>query len=430
MPDFLFLMESRLAPEQVVVVERLERLAAEQDVNLFLVGGALRDMLCGHPIRDLDFAIEGNALKLLRAVVKSPGVVVRELDRQRQSAELTFPGEVTVEVAQCRSEHYPKAGVEPKITPGNIHMDLRRRDFSMNAIGLSLNRASRGLVLDPNNGVGDIERREIRFLDNYSFGNDPSRLLRLVRFRSRLRFTLDPKTATQFHWAKERGLLQYALPGRLRKELYEITHELRPSEVLKALDKEEMASVFHSKLTGRRLNLPELLRMEKTARSLEKHGLRSRLYATCVFYLTRRFPPRDRTAFVRRLQMKRADTESWMKLEIRGKQLVRRLASKEANTPSKAFHLLAAQPAELLLFVLLHFPQRKVQDKLKSYISRHRPLKEKLPEKELRALEIAPETPAYARILDSLFTALLDGKVKSRSEQLKYLKKLAAEVKS
>ena len=80
-----------------------------------------------------------------------------------------------------------------------------------------------------------------------------------------------------------------------------------------------------------------------------------------------------------------------MKLEVRGKQLVRRLANKEANTPSKAFHLLAAQPSELLLFVLLHFPQRKVQDKLKSYISRHRPLKEKLPEKELQALGVATE---------------------------------------
>ncbi len=65
MPDFLFLMESRLAPEQIAVVQRLEHLAAERDLNLFLVGGALRDMLCGHPIRDLDFAVEGNALKLL-----------------------------------------------------------------------------------------------------------------------------------------------------------------------------------------------------------------------------------------------------------------------------------------------------------------------------------------------------------------------------
>ena len=429
MPDFLFLMESRLSPEQVAVVQRLERLAAEQDLNLFLVGGALRDMLCGHPIRDLDFAVEGNALKLLRAVEKLPDVVVRELDRQRQSAELRFPGEVTAEVAQCHSEHYPKVGAEPKIAPANIHMDLRRRDFSMNAIGLSLNRASRGLVLDPNNGGGDIERREIRFLHNYSFADDPTRLLRLVRFRSRLHFTVDTKTATQFHWGKERGLLQHALPGRLRKELYEITHELRPSEIFKVLEKEEMIWVFHPKLTGRRLNLPELLRMEKTARRLEEQGLRPRLYGPCVFYLTRRLSPRDRRAFARRLKMRRADTEPWMELEIRGKQLVRRLASKEASTPSKAFLLLAAQPAELLLFVLLHFPQGKVQDKLKSYISRHRPLKEKLPEKELRALGVAPEAPAYARILDSLFTALLDGKVKSRTEQLKYLKKLAAEVK-
>ena len=428
MPDFLFLMESRLAPEQQAVVQRVEQLAAEQGVNVFLVGGALRDMLSGYPIRDLDFAVEGNALKLIRELQKAPGVEVRDLDQKRRSAELIFPGNVTVEVAQCRSEHYPKIGAEPEIAPAGIHADLQRRDFSMNAIGFSLNPASRGLVLDPSNGVGDVERREIRCLHSYSFMDDPTRLLRLVRFRTRLRFTLDPKTAAQFHSAKQRGVLEHALAGRLRKELYEIACELRPSEIAKALDKEEMTWVFHPRLCGHRLNLPELQRMEKTARRLEEQGLRAVLYGPGVFFLTQKLSPRDRAALVRQLKMKRADTEPWMKLEERGKQLVRRLAGKEANTPSKAFQVLAAQPAGLLLFVLLHFPQRKVQDKLKNYISRHRTLREKLPEKELQALGVAPETPVYARILDSLFTALLDGKVRTRTEQLKYLKKLAAEV--
>lgn len=430
MPDFLFLMESRLTPEQLAVIQRLQDLAAQQGVNLFLVGGALRDMLCGHPIRDLDFAVEGNALRLARALEKLPGVVPREMDERRRSAELEFPGDVPVEVAQCRTEHYPKTGVEPEITPAGIHGDLRRRDFSLNAIGLSLNPASRGLVLDPNNGLGDIERHEIRGLHNYSFVDDPSRMLRLVRFRTRLRFTVDSKTDAQFRSAKERGLLAYALPRHMRKELREITREQSPSDILKALDKEGLTTIFHPKLTGQRLNLPALVKMEKTARWLEEQGLRPRLYGPCVFFLTQKLPPADRAVFARRLQMKRSDTDPWMKLPEEGKKLVRLLGSREANTPSKAFQVLARQPAELILFVRLFFPQKKVQDKLKNYLSRHRPLKEKLPEKELRALGVPPDTPRYAKILDLLFVAVLDGKAKSRTEQLKYLKKLVADIKN
>jgi len=429
MPDFLFLMESRLAPEQVAVVQRVQEAAAEQGVNAFLVGGALRDMLCGHPIRDLDFAVEGNAMRLVRALEKLAGVEVRELHEEPRTAELVFPGDVTVEVAQCRSERYEKPGAKPEINFAAIHEDLRRRDFSMNAIGLSLNPASRGLVLDPTNGAGDIERREIRTLHNYSFVDDPVRLLRLVRFRARLHFGVDPKALGQYNSAKEQGLLERAPGDKLRKELFEITREPRPSEILKALDKEGMTAAFHPRLTGSRLNLPWIVRMEKTARWIEEQGLRPHLYGPCVFYLTRRLKAGERAALARRLEMKRQDLEPWMELEGEGKRLVRRLGSKEANTPSKAFQVLSQQPAELILFVLLHFPQKKVQVKLRNFLTRHRPLKEKLPEKELKALGVQEATPRFAKILDMLFVAVLDGKVKSRTEQLKHLKKLAADVK-
>jgi len=389
MPDFLFLIESRLSPEQQAALQQVQTAANEAGLNLFLVGGALRDMLCGQPIRDLDFAVEGNALKLIRQLERAPGVIALELDDRRRAAEVLFPGDVSVEVAQCRTERYAKTGEEPEMLPGDIHDDLRRRDFSMNAIGLSLNPASRGLVLDPTNGIGDIERREIRTIHNYAFVDDPVRIMRLVRFRARLHFALDPKTESQFRSAKERELLRYALSRQLLKELRELAREVNPGEVLKALDKEGMTTVFHPKLTGLRLNLPAVVKLEKTARSLEEQGLRPRRYGPFVFFLTQKLSPADRAVFTKRLHMKRADTEPWMKLEAEGKKLVRLLGSREANTPSKAFKVLSEHPAELILFVLLHFPQKKVQDKLKAYLSRHRPLREKLPEKELEALGVA-----------------------------------------
>lgn len=411
-------------------MQRFESLAGELGLNTYLVGGALRDMLCGAPIRDLEFAVDGNPMRMIRALEKVSGVTTEEVDEERKSAQFVFPGDVLVSVAQCVSQRYHKTGAEPEIAPASIHDDLRRRDFSMNAIALSLSPASRGLMLDPMNGAGDIERREIRALHNYTFVDDPVRLLRLVRYRTRMRFAVDPKTESQFRSALERKLTEYVRPGPLLQELREVTREPSASEALKALDKEGLATVFHPKLTGPRLNLPELARMEKTARWIEEQGLRPRLYGPCVFFLTRKLNAADRAALARTLQMRRADSDPWLKLEEEGKKLVRLLGSREANTPSKAFQVLSRQPAELILFVLLHFPQKKVQDKVKHYLTRHRPLKEKLPEKELESLGVARENPRFAKILDQFFVAVLDGKAKSRTDQQKFLKKLAGSTKA
>src|SRR5512140_1757198 len=196
MPDFLFLMESRLSAEQIAAIQQVNAAVADQG-NLFLVGGALRNMLSGFPIRDLDFALEGNPAKVVRGIEKLPGVEVIDFDEDLREWHFVFPGDVPVSLGQCRSETYAKTGQHPDVRFAGIQEDLRRRDFSMNAIAISMAPASRGLVLDPTNGIGDIERREIRCISNYSLYDDPTRMIRLARFRTRLHFNVDPKTESQ-----------------------------------------------------------------------------------------------------------------------------------------------------------------------------------------------------------------------------------------
>ncbi len=429
MPDYLFLLESRLSQEQLSVVERVQDAAQEHGINLYLVGGALRDLIYGFPIRDLDFAVEGHALKVVRSVNRKEDVRVLETDEDRRCAELLFPGGVTSEIAACRSERYEKPGREPGFEFGDIYQDLRRRDFSMNAIGLSLNPASRGLLLDPNNGVGDIEHHEIRTLHGRSFSDEPARLLRAVRLRTRLRFNFEPKTEVQFRAAMERNLVEQALPSRLLKELKELSREENPVDILKALDREGLTVVFHPRLSGTRLNLQGLARAVKTARMLESNGIRVRFYGPFVYFLLEKLPVRARSDMARRLEMRRQDSEPWMSLEDQAKLLVRALAGRQANTPSRAYQLLLQQPGELLLFILLKFPQKKIQDKVKSYLYRHRRMREHLPGKQLQALGVSPDSPRYQKILDAFFYGLIDGKMKSQREQAKQLKKLAGEAK-
>ena len=180
MSDYIYMLESHLSPDQNRAVEETQAAAGLANVNVFLTGGAMRDMLAGFRIRDLDFVVEGNALKIAKAICERTGAATVSTDENRKTAELVFPSGVTAQIAMSRQDKYTRAGAKPQVTPATIQEDLRGRDFTCNAVALSLNRASRGLLLDPMNGLADIERKELRAVSTYGFYDDPSRLLRLV----------------------------------------------------------------------------------------------------------------------------------------------------------------------------------------------------------------------------------------------------------
>src|SRR5579883_2468432 len=202
MSDYMFMLENHLSSEQNQAVGAVQDAAAQQNLNVFLTGGAMRDMLGGFHVRDLDFSVEGPALKFAKAVAERAGATIVSTDENRRSAEMIFRGGVTGQIAMSHVERYARTAAKPQVSPATIQEDLRGRDFSVNAIALSLNKASRGLLLDPTNGLADLERRELRMLATSSFSDDPVRLFRLVRLRARLGFTAEARTAQYYDQAQ------------------------------------------------------------------------------------------------------------------------------------------------------------------------------------------------------------------------------------
>src|SRR5665213_2713650 len=132
MPDYMFQLESRLSPEQRAAMVRIQELAAQFESNLYLVGGAVRDMISGMSIRDLDFTIEGNPTKIIRELEKGGVKLVSEDDALR-CADLVMAGDVDASISAAREEVYARPGTKPDIRFSTIMEDLRRRDFSINA---------------------------------------------------------------------------------------------------------------------------------------------------------------------------------------------------------------------------------------------------------------------------------------------------------
>src|SRR5579862_5104369 len=207
MPDYIYLLENRLSADQRNALRLLRDAARDAEIILFLTGDAVRDLTSGHAVRDLEVAVHGNALKLKKAIEKRGGKIWGE-DESSKSLYLCFPGTVRVDLISTHSAEYPKPG-KPIYHAASIQEDLRRRDFTVNAMAISLNEGSFGLLMDPLNGVADIESRTLRLVSNYGFLEEPALLIRAIRYRARLGWDLDPRTQTRYENAKEEGVIEF-----------------------------------------------------------------------------------------------------------------------------------------------------------------------------------------------------------------------------
>ena len=194
----------------------------------------MRDLTTGSPVRDLDFSVQGNALKLKSALTQAGGTFWGE-HAPTQTLFFSFPA-TSGSKWQARGAKSIRSRASLNITGDTILEDLRRRDFTANAMALSLNDMSFGLLMDPLNGVADIEQRILRLVSNYGFLESPVRMLRAARLNHRLQWVMDEKTQTRLQNAVEEGMMQQLSPYDKGYELEEIGHEENPLAVLKALE--------------------------------------------------------------------------------------------------------------------------------------------------------------------------------------------------
>jgi tRNA nucleotidyltransferase/poly(A) polymerase len=413
MSDYVYMLESHLSPDQSRVVSDVEAAAGQNNVSLFLTGGAMRDMLAGYRIRDLDFVVEGNALKVAKSVAEATGAKTVAVDEQRKTVELLFPSGVTAEIAMSRQEKYAKTGAKPQISAATIQDDLRRRDFACNAIALSLSRASRGLLLDPMNGLADIERRELRAISNYGFYDDPVRLLRLIRFRVRLGFTIEERTANQVINAREAEVEKYIPARAFGEELKRISSEDQPSEILKGLDEAGLVALFVPAISGPRLNLAALGRFEKVIRLVpDDYRWRAARWGTFLAAVTEKLTPKDRTALIKGAELTKAEVDGWQKLDARAKKLETALKSARIKKASQVYHLVCAAAPDEVIYLLFKSTLKPVQERLRNFFQKFLPAIQEITPDEWAAIPVKPGTPKYAKAREDFITNRLDRRPK------------------
>lgn len=420
MPDFIYAIETRLTPEQQRALALVTDVARAQEMNVYLTGGTIRDLVTGFPIRDLDFTVQGNVLKLQKDLERA-GASITGLDEALKVLYVTLPGNVRAEVSMARSETYDKPGKPPAVAPATITEDLRRRDFTVNAMALSLNPGSRGLLLDPFNGMADIEAKVIRILHNYAFLEDPSRLIRAARFSARFHWPLEERTQARYEAAKENNYIEYISNKAVGYEIEQIAYEEDPLHILRALEKEDWLKVLNAHWSVAKVDNAGLAQLTKLRQQMVDLGYAPDTAPVVLFFLTRRLSDKD-AADIRRLIPRKDLVDTWKRLEDDAKDLAKKLTGKESATPSRTWQLLSQVRPELVLFLEMTSKQQAVTQKISNFFGKWRQVKQKLPLPEMIEMRITPALPEYAKIAEEAFLLMLDGKLRSHTEIVKFLK--------
>lgn len=435
MSDYKFLMESRLSPEQYAVLTLMSRLAAEQGLNLYLVGGAVRDLTYGQQVvRDLDFAVEGPSERMLRALPRpnssrvSPGangeaplvVEFQDDDEYLNSSELVFSSGVRAELAMCRDEVYAQPGERPQVRPAHIFEDLKRRDFAIDAMAVSLHPNSRGLLLDPTNGAGDIERREIRALQSRSFLDDPSRIYRLLRLASRLSFEPDERTQRWLDTALGENAWERLDAHQQARELAAILREDQPDRILRVLTERKLLGGLDKKLASVRLPYDRFARI----RNVLQNAPGADPFLLNFHTMVEKMPGDQKSRLAKKIIRDSNVMKLALGIENDARKLEHTLSGPKAELPSQVYNLLSPQPRALLYFALVTTKVAKVQNRIKSFLFKFPEIRSRLPRAELQSLGVKPGQE-FDRIIGRIFAMQLDGKIKSHQQLMKEMRDLA-----
>jgi tRNA nucleotidyltransferase/poly(A) polymerase len=262
------------------------------------------------------------------------------------------------------------------------------------------------------NGLADIERRELRAVSTYGFYDDPSRLLRLVRLRVRMGYTVEERTQSQIANARE-AEVEKRIPARvLSDELRRMSAEDHPSEILKGLEELGLLTSF-SPVLGPKMNAQGLAKFDKVCRlAPDDARWRSARFGPFLYVLTEKLTPKEKQSLIKATEMPKADVAEWQKIEARSKKLESALKSARIRKASQVYQIVSAAQPDEVLFTLYHSALKPVQERLRNHFGKYIPQIAEITPEEWATIEVKPGTPKYAKAREAFIAHRLDRRVK------------------
>jgi len=379
--------------------------AAKLQQRVYLVGGVVRDLLLGYPNFDLDLVVEGDAVKLAQQVAETSQAKLLAHHRFG-TAKLRYEN-LTLDLATARKETYARPGALPAVTPGTLKDDLIRRDFSINAMAISLTADDYGELVDPYQGKSDLERRLIRILHPGSFTDDATRILRGVCYEQRFGFEFETQTARLLK--RDIPMLDMISGDRIRHELEHIFEENRPELVIERLGDLGVLHRINPSLKGDGWIADKF----DEARRLNKPSQLPSLYFCLLVYS---FSGKAIEQFLARLNMP-AKLSRAMRDTLRLKTKLQ-LLNEPSLKPSVVYYLLREYEHVAIQANTVATKSSTPHRHLQLFLAKLRYVRTSLDGEELKKLGFSAG-PEMGKVLQVLHKAKLDGEVRTRADEKK-----------
>ncbi len=384
--------------------------------GVYLVGGAVRDVLMGERSFDVDIAVEGDGIAFGDALAQALGG--RAVPHEKFGTAVVIGEDGTrVDVATTRTEFYDYPAALPRVERATLRQDLFRRDFTINAMAASLKGEDFGRLADFFGGLRDLEDGVVRVLHNLSFIDDPTRLFRAIRYENRYAFAMDPHTQALARACVEMELVGELSSARLRDELQALLDEERIDHAIARLEELGVAAAIHPHLAADTEAVRLVAAVDDARRRYAAKLPRWRLR---LAVLARRLPPDELFDWFARLRLRRRDAGRVADAVTVAPRLVERLA--EIDEPAEIRRLLEPHDPDGALLALAIAPD-PVRARLARYFEDLRGVTLEISGGDLAALGLA-ESPRVGAILDELLRRKLNGELDGRGAELEAARQL------
>ena len=408
---------SRIDKRILKVIRDIGRAADRQGLRAYIVGGVVRDMILDRKNLDIDIVTEGPAIPFARSVAKAAGSKITVYPRFG-TATLQWSFGLRLDFVAARQEFYPHPGALPQVRPGTLRDDLFRRDFTINAMAVCLNKDGWGQLVDEFGGLSDLREKKIRVLHERSFMDDPTRILRAVRFEQRLRFHIEPWTLGLLKQAlrpvgflREEKVFDNVKPPRYFTEFKKMLAEQQPDRHLARLQELGALPVIDA-TPGTDFRL--LTQVQQRLRRISKDITCNR-WLIHLMAITETMRGAKLQAFLRKFPFRKEERESILQA-ARSKNILRKLAAPGLSR-IQVYGILRPLHQDAVVYLQVRTLQKKVTERIGRYLHHDAGMQVDIDGEDLKRLGVSPGKKIGA-ILQKVLCMKIDGRVKDREQQL------------
>ena len=412
------LLENRLSPQTKNLLKSISATGKDLGMNLYVVGGFVRDLLLDRENEDIDIVVEGDGIAFAKFFAGQQGCRVN-IHKKFGTAVIVFPDNFKVDVASARLEYYATPAALPIVEKSSIKKDLARRDFTVNTLALSLNHDTFGTLIDYFGATRDLKDKTIRTLHNLSFVEDPTRVFRAIKFANRFGFNIGKVTSTLIKNAVKIDCFKHLSGLRVLSELKQIFGEDNPIPAIHTMESYGLERVINKQL----LITPTTYALfESVNKTLTWHDL---LYlddpyprwAVYFMALLNRCSHGVCEEICHRLMVPVKEKSLLVEKRYKAENRLALIESAYPITRQELYWGLINFNTEFILYMMALAKDEAVRKAISNFYTRHRYITPVICGKDLLAMGIKPG-PVFTQITNLIINEKLDNKLETLEKEI------------